>query len=231
MRVDILTIFPVMLRGVFAESILRLAQTNKLLDVFFHDIRAYTTNKHRKVDDRPFGGGPGMIMACQPIIDAVRAVQNLTNDNGKLLFMCPSGKKFTQTIARELANEQRLILVCGRYEGFDERIFTLLQPEIYSIGDYVLSGGELAAAVMVDAIVRLIPGALGDEQSALDESFTLRDEHGEILLDYPHYTQPAIYENHAVPEILRGGNHASINQWRLQQARERTEKQRPDLCR
>ncbi|GHS91061.1 tRNA (guanine-N(1)-)-methyltransferase [Planctomycetales bacterium] len=230
MRIDILTIFPEMLRGVFAESILKRAQDKEILRVYFHDIRAYSQNKHRKVDDRPFGGGPGMVMTCQPVVDAVRAVQAQA-EAGRLIFMCPGGKKFSQTAAAELARASRLILVCGRYEGFDERIFTLLQPEIISIGDYVLSGGELAAAVLADAVTRLLPKVLGDEHSAAEDSFSLRNERGEPLLDYPHYAPPALYAGLAAPEILRGGNHAEINRWRREQAEQRTRERRPDLFR
>lgn len=229
MLVDILTIFPEMLRGVFAESILKRAQDKGLLAVRFHDIRAYTLNKHKKVDDRPFGGGPGMVMCCQPVVDAVRAVRALGPVPGRLLFMSPGGRKFSQDVAAELAHEERLVLVCGRYEGFDQRIFDILQPECLSIGDYVLSGGELAAAVVVDAAARLLPGALGDAESAVSESFSLRNAKGEVLLDYPNYTQPATFEGLEVPEVLRGGNHAQINAWRLAQAERLTRAQRPDL--
>lgn len=229
MLVDILTIFPEMLKGAFAESILGRAQDKGLLAVRFHDIRAYTLNKHKKVDDRPFGGGPGMVMCCQPVVDAVRAVRALETDPGRLIFMSPGGRKFSQAVAAELAHEERLILVCGRYEGFDQRIFEILRPECLSIGDYVLSGGELAAGVVVDAVTRLLPGALGDAESAVSESFSLRDAQGGVLLDYPNYTQPAVYEGLAVPEILRGGNHALIDKWRLEQAAALTRAQRPDL--
>lgn len=229
MLVDILTLFPDMLRGVFAESILHRAQEKGLLTVRFHDIRTYTLDKHKKVDDRPFGGGPGMLLRCQPVIDAVRAVRALERTPGRLLFMCPGGRKFSQTVAQELAEETRLLLVCGRYEGFDQRIFDILRPECLSIGDYVLSGGELAAAVIVDAAVRLLPGALGDAESAVSESFSLRGADGGVLLDYPNYTQPAVYAGIAVPEVLRGGNHALINQWREQQSALRTRRDRPDL--
>lgn len=229
LRVDVLTIFPEILRGVFSESILRIAQEKQALAVFLHDIRDYTTNKHLRVDDRPFGGGPGMVMCCQPVIDAVNAVRALADEPGRLFFMGPEGRVFTQPVAHELAHEQRLVLVCGRYEGFDQRIFDILQPEIISIGDYVLTGGELAAGVIVDAVSRLLPGVLGDAESAAEESFSLELEGGGRLLDYPHYTQPAEYAGLAVPEILRGGHHAQIKKWRLEQALEKTRRCRPDL--
>ena len=228
LRIDILTIFPDMLQGVFAEGILRIAREKGLIKVFNHNIRDYTENKHRKTDDRPFGGGPGMVMTPQPVITAVRAVQQLSPLPSRLIFLGPDGNRFTQNTAEEFSKTERLIFVCGRYEGFDQRIFDILKPEIYSIGDYILTGGELAAAVMIDAATRLIPGALGKIESAHDESFTLEYQ-GKQLLDYPHYTQPAEYEGHTVPEILRGGNHKLINQWRLEQAYQKTCKHRPDL--
>lgn len=228
LRADILTIFPEMLKSAFNESILRIAQDKGQLEVHFHNIRSYSENKHDKVDDRPFGGGPGMVMCCQPVIDAVNAVRDLDSRSARLIFMGPDGKKFNQQAAKEFSECQRLILVCGRYEGFDQRIFDILQPEIYSIGDYVLSGGELAAAVMIDAATRLIPGVLGHDASAEEESFSLKNESG-TLLDYPHYTQPADYHGHTVPEVLRSGNHKVINEWRMEEAAKRTATRRPDL--
>lgn len=228
LRADILTIFPQTIAGYFAESMLRIAQEKGALQVHLHDIRDYTLNKHRRVDDRPFGGGPGMVMCCQPVVDAVRAVQALDAQPGRLFFMGPDGRRFDQGCARELSAQGRIVLVCGRYEGFDQRIFDILQPEILSIGDYVLTGGELAAAVIVDAVARLLPGVLGDDQSAQEESFSLECAGGR-LLDYPHYTQPPEFEGHAVPELLRGGHHAQIMKWRLERAREKTLQQRPDL--
>ncbi len=223
MRIDILTLFPGMCEGVLGESILKIAREKGALDVHLHDIRAYSTDKHGKVDDRPFGGGPGMLLRCQPVVDAVRAVRALAEPAGRLIFLTPEGPRLDQTRVRALAAETRLILVCGRYEGFDERIFALLEPELISIGDYVLSGGELAALVVVDAVVRLLPGVLGCAQSSESESFSGG------LLDYPQYTQPAEYEGLAVPEILRGGDHAKIAAWRAEQARARTRRLRPDL--
>ena len=228
LRIDILTIFPDMLHGVFAEGILRIAQEKDLIRVFPHNIRDYAENKHRKTDDRPFGGGPGMVMTAQPVIAAVRAVQKMSPAPARLIFPGPDGHKFTQNTAEEFSACEHLIFVCGRYEGFDQRIFDILKPEIYSIGDYILTGGELAAAVMIDAATRLIPGALGKIESAQDESFSLKHQ-GKQLLDYPHYTQPAEYEGHPVPEVLRGGNHKLINQWRLEQAYRKTLQHRPDL--
>ncbi len=228
LRIDILTIFPDMLNGVFSEGILRIAQEKKLIEVHSHNIRDYSTNKHAKTDDRPFGGGPGMVMTAQPVIDSVRAVQNLVDTPTRLIFLGPEGKRFNQVQAEAFSIAERLIFVCGRYEGFDQRIFDILQPEIYSIGDFILTGGELAAAVIIDATARLIPGALGKIESAQDESFSLKFQ-GKQLLDYPHYTHPTEYEGLSVPEILRGGNHKHINEWRLHQAYKKTKKLRPDL--
>ncbi len=229
LRIDILTIFPEILENVFTTSMLKIAAEKDALEVHLHDIRDYTTNKHKRVDDRPFGGGPGMVLCCQPVIDAITAVRAMSDVEGRLIFTGPDGNTFNQSYAQEFSEEERIIFVCGRYEGFDQRIFEILQPEIFSIGDYVLTGGELAAAVMADAAARLIPGVLGHDQSAVEESFSLNTEHGGALLDYPHYTQPANYEGLEVPEILRGGNHKLINEWRLERSLEKTKKIRPDL--
>ena len=228
LRIDILTIFPDMLNGVFSEGILRIAQEKKVIEIHSHNIRDYSTNKHAKTDDRPFGGGPGMVMTAQPVIDSVRAVQSLSDTPSRLIFLGPDGKRFNQSHAEGLSISERLIFVCGRYEGFDQRIFDILQPEIYSIGDFILTGGELAAAVIIDATARLIPGALGKIESTQDESFSLKFQ-GKQLLDYPNYTQPYEYEGLKVPEVLREGNHKLINEWRLSQAYEKTKKLRPDL--
>lgn len=223
MRVDLLSIFPAMFAGVLGESIPRIAQDKGALTVHTHDIRDWTGNKHGKVDDRPFGGGPGMVMCCQPVVDAVDAVQAQGDAPGRLLFMDPAGQRFDQAFAAELATEERLVLVCGRYEGFDQRIYDLLQPELVSIGDVVLSGGEPAALVIVDAVARLLPGVLGSPESLEQESFAANG------LDYPHYTQPAEFRGLSVPDILRSGDHGKIAAWRAEQARIRTEALRPDL--
>ncbi len=223
MRVDILTLFPGMFDGIFGESILRIAHEKDLLQTHLHDIRTYTTNKHYKVDDKPFGGGPGMVMACQPVIDAVEEVRAMDEQPGRLIFMTPEGRTFCHAVAEELSKEERLILVCGRYEGFDERIFQILQPERISCGNFILSGGELAAAIVVDAVVRLIPGVLGSAESLEHESFNSQQ------LDYPQYTQPAEYRGLTVPDILRSGDHAKIAAWRQEQAEKRTRDHRPDL--
>lgn len=227
MRVDVLTIFPAMFEGVISHSILRIAQEKGLLEIVLTDLRDFTTDRHRSVDDRPFGGGPGMVLKVEPVAKAVRALRAKVPDApGRLLVMCPRGRVFDQTLARELSLEPRLILIAGRYEGYDERIVELLQPELVSIGDFVLSGGELPAMVVIDALARLLPGVLGDETSTVCESFSPGNEG---LLEYPQYTRPAEFEGHAVPEVLLSGDHAEIEAWRRRQALERTRKERPDL--
>ncbi len=222
MRVDILSLFPQMFDAVLGESMLKIAQQKSCLAVHPHDIRAYSHDKHRKVDDKPFGGGPGMVMRCQPVVDAVEAVRAEDTAPGRLLFLSPEGERFDQPKAEALAAEPRLILVCGRYEGFDQRIFDILQPEVISIGDYVLSGGELPAMVVVEAVARLLPGVLGSPESLEHESFN------GPLLDYPQYTQPADFRGCVVPEVLRSGDHARIAAWRQAQAEARTRALRPD---
>ncbi|MGH2271491.1 tRNA (guanosine(37)-N1)-methyltransferase TrmD [Anaerohalosphaeraceae bacterium U12dextr] len=223
MRIDILTLFPEMFESPLSFSILKRAQQQNIVQIALSNIRDFALDNYRKVDDSPYGGGPGMVMMCQPVFDCLDHVRSLDPEPGKVLLMCPQGKPFNQQMAIELAAQKRLILIAGRYEGFDERIRTGLDAEAISIGDYVLSGGELSAMVVIDAVVRLLPGALGDNQSAHDESFT------DGLLEYPHYTRPENFRGMTVPPILLGGNHAKIAEWRLQQRIERTQKQRPDL--
>ncbi|MGD0090775.1 MAG: tRNA (guanosine(37)-N1)-methyltransferase TrmD [Planctomycetota bacterium] len=227
MRVDVLTIFPAMFAGVLGESILRIAQEKGKLRVVVTNLRDFTSNRHRSVDDRPYGGGPGMVMLVAPLVKAVRALRALEpGDPGRLLLMCPRGRVFDQAFARELARSSRLVLVAGHYEGYDERIVECLQPELVSIGDYVLTGGELPAMVVLDAVVRLLPGVLGDDESAVSESFSPGNEG---LLEYPQYTRPAVFEGLAVPEVLVSGDHARIAAWRREQARLRTQRHRPEL--
>ncbi|MDR1744334.1 MAG: tRNA (guanosine(37)-N1)-methyltransferase TrmD [Planctomycetota bacterium] len=223
MRLDVLTLFPGLFSGFLCESIPKIAQEKGKADVRVHNIRDWSLNRHAKVDDRPFGGGPGMVMACQPIVDAVEAVAADGGARGRLLFLTPEGRRFDQRTAVEFAAEERLILVCGRYEGFDERVFEILRPERLSLGDFVLSGGEVAAMAVMDAVMRLLPGVLGCAGSAEEDSF------GSGILDYPHYTQPAEYRGLAVPDVLRGGNHALMDAWRREKALERTRLFRPDL--
>ena len=223
MRIDVLTLFPKAFESPLSCSILKRARDEGLVEIVLTDIRDFAEDSYRKVDDKPYGGGPGMVMMPGPVFDCVEHVQKLTPDNGRTLLLTPQGQKFDQAKARELASEKRLILIAGKYEGFDERIRTGLGAEQISIGDYVLNGGELAAMVVIDAVVRLLPGVLGDEDSARDDSFS-----GD-LLEYPQYTRPEVFRGMRVPDILLSGDHAKIAEWRRRQALERTKKQRPDL--
>ncbi len=223
MRIDCLTLFPEMFQSPLSHSILRRAQDAGVVDIVLTNIRDFSTDSHKKVDDKPYGGGPGMVMMPGPVFDCVEYVQKLSPEKGRLILLTPQGQKFDQPKAVELSNEKRLILISGRYEGFDERIRVGLGAEQISIGDFVLSGGELAAMVIIDAVVRLLAGALGDENSAMDESFS------EGLLEYPQYTRPEVFRDMKVPDVLLSGNHAKIAQWRRQQSLERTKKWRPDL--
>lgn len=230
MRIDILTIFPEMFNPVLNESITGRAQQAGVVEIHTTNIRNYTDDKHRKVDDRPFGGGPGMVMACQPIWDAVQAVEKQDQRKTTRILMTPQGRPFTQQIAEDLAFKERLLIIAGRYEGIDERLIEKLQPREISIGDYVLSGGELPALVLIDAVVRLQPGALGHQDSAAEDSFSKRREDGENrLLDCPHYTRPREWEGLAVPEVLINGDHGEIAKWRRKQRLARTRDRRPDL--
>jgi tRNA (guanine37-N1)-methyltransferase len=229
MRIDLLTLFPEMFTGVLTASILKRAQEKKLVSYHLHQLRDYTTDPHKKVDDRPFGGGPGMVIMCQPVMDAVAAIEKQDEAPTTRILLAPTGQKLTQPLAEELSKLPRLLLIAGHYEGFDERIHELLQPREISIGDYILSGGELPAMVLLDAIVRLIPGVLGDNLSHHGESFGLADPAIAGGLEYPHYTRPRDYQGNAVPEILFSGNHKAVEKWRQEQARQRTAARRPDL--
>ncbi|HUV63745.1 MAG TPA: tRNA (guanosine(37)-N1)-methyltransferase TrmD [Sedimentisphaerales bacterium] len=223
MRVDVLTLFPQAFESPLSCSILKRAQDNGLVEIVLTDIRDFAEDSYRKVDDKPYGGGPGMVMIPGPLFACFEHVQSLSPGKGRVILLTPQGQKFDQAKARELSREERLIFIAGKYEGFDERIRIGLGAEQISIGDYVLSGGELAAMVIIDAVVRLLAGALGDDDSARDESFT------NGLLEYPHYTRPEVFRGMKVPEILLSGDHAKIAEWRRRQALERTEKWRPDL--
>ena len=225
MRIDVLTLFPEVMLPYLSASILGRAQAAGLVDVHVHQLRDFSTDPHHKVDDRPFGGGPGMVLMCQPVYDAVGAVEALDSRKALRILLTPQGRLFDQPAAARLAACERMLLICGHYEGFDERIVELLNPEEVSIGNFVLTGGELAALVVIDSVVRLLPGALGHEQAADCESF--RDG----LLDYPQYTRPREFRGLTVPEVLRSGNHAEIGAWRQAQAVARTRQRRPDLVR
>jgi tRNA (guanine37-N1)-methyltransferase len=229
MRIDILTLFPDMFQGPLEASILGRARDNKLLEVHVHDIRDWATDKHNKVDDRPFGGGPGMVLMCQPLHDAVLAIEAKDTRRAHRMLLSPQGRRLSQDIIESLARQERLLLIAGHYEGIDERVIDALEPEEVSIGDYVLSGGELPALVLVDAIARLLPGALGHEGSAAEDSFSIKDEDGTPLLDTPHYTRPRNWEGREVPEVLLNGDHGAIAKWRREQQRQRTRQRRPDL--
>ena len=220
MKIDVLTLFPAMFAGPLDESIVKRARTKGLLDLAIVNLRDYTHDRHKTVDDRPFGGGPGMVLKPEPIFEAL---ESLANDSTRVLLMSPSGRKFDQALARELAQEKHLLLISGSYEGVDERVMEALVDDEVSIGDFVLTNGALPAMLIVDAVTRLLPGALGDDASSADESFS----HG--LLEYPHYTRPAEFRGMKVPEILLNGHHAEIEKWRKEQSKSRTQKRRPDL--
>lgn len=221
MRIDIVTLFPEMLRDCCRYGIPRIAIEKGLLEVVTWNPRDYATNRHRSVDDRPYGGGPGMVMQVQPVADAIHAARRM--GDGPVLYMSPQGKRLDQAAVRRFAQMPRLILLAGRYEGIDERLIEQEVDEEWSIGDYVLSGGEPAALVWIDALARLLPGALGDEESALRDSFM------DGLLDYPHYTRPESINGSSVPGVLLGGNHADIERWRMKESLGRTWLRRPDL--
>ncbi len=213
-RFDLLTLFPGLFDGFLTESILKRAIARGLVDIRRWNIRDWAEGKHSQVDDRPFGGGPGMVLMAPPVVAAVEAVRASADPPGRLIVLTPQGRTLDQDWVQELAREPRIVLVCGRYEGFDERIFATLEPERLSIGDYVLSGGEVAAMVVIDAVMRLVPGVLGDAASAIDESFG--PDGG---LEYPQYTRPRAFRGLSVPEILLSGDHAAIARWRREQRR------------
>ena len=220
MKIDVLTLFPGMFSGPLDESIVKRAREAGLLTLGIHNLRDWTHDKHKTVDDRPFGGGPGMLLKPEPIFEAV---EQLSGEKTKVVLLCPQGRRFDQSVARELAQVEHLLLICGSYEGFDERIREALADDELSIGDFVLTNGALPAMVIVDAVTRLLPGVLGDDDSARDESFS------DGMLEYPHYTRPAEFRGMKIPDVLLSGNHAEIAKWREQQARIRTAARRPDL--
>jgi tRNA (guanine37-N1)-methyltransferase len=222
MHIDILTLFPEMFQGAFSTGILKRAATHQLVSIGIHNIRDYSHDKHATVDDYPYGGGAGMVLKPEPIFEAVETVR-ASQPETPVILLTPQGRLFSQPVAAELARQPRIILICGRYEGVDERVCEHLATDQLSIGDYVLSGGEPAAIVVVDAVVRLLPGVLGSPASLEEDSHT----HG--LLEYPQYTRPAVYRGWPVPEVLLSGNHAQIASWRREQAILRTLKRRPEL--
>jgi len=220
MKIDVLTLFPAMFAGPLDESIIKRAREAGRLDLAIYNLRDYAHDRHRTVDDRPFGGGPGMLLKPEPIFEAV---ESLARENTRVILLSPAGRTFNQAIAQELAGLDHLLLVSGHYEGFDERVREQLADDELSIGDYVLTNGALPVMVIVDAVTRLLPGVLGDDSSARDDSFS------QGLLEYPQYTRPAEFRGMKVPEVLLSGNHAEIARWRAEQARLRTQERRPDL--
>jgi tRNA (guanine37-N1)-methyltransferase len=222
MRIDIVTLFPEICHAPLSESMMKRAQEKRVVELHIHNLRNWTTDKHHVVDDAPFGGGQGMVMKSEPIF---AAVEELRNQTSKVVLMSPAGRQFDQQMAAQLSGESHLIIICGHYEGVDHRVIENLVDLEISIGDYVLTNGALAAAVLVDAIVRLMPGVLGHEQSAADDSFSRG------LLEAPQYTRPAEFRSWKVPDVLLSGNHAQIAKWRKQQALKRTKQNRPDLLR
>ncbi len=227
MRFDILTLFPDIFSGYLSQSLLKKAQDRGLVQVHLHNFRHWSWDRDRRVDDRPYGGGPGMVLRVEPVVECVEDVQAMAPEPGHVVLLTPQGERLTQELVEQLASRRRLILVCGRYEGFDERVRQILRPQEISIGDYVLNGGEVAAMVVVDAVIRLVPGVLGDEDSSSQDSFSGPQR----LLEGPQYTRPREYRGLRVPEVLLSGDHEAIRRWREEQARKRTEKRRPDLLR
>lgn len=223
MRIDAISVIPHVFESYLSASIMGRAQARGIYDFYAHDLRDWTHDRHRTVDDAPFGGGQGMLMKPEPIFEAVEAVQALDERTAYVIFFSPCGTPFDQRMAERLASKERLLFVCGRYEGIDERVYTLAD-EVISLGDYVLTGGELAALAVADATVRLLPGALGDEMSAQDESFST-----EGLLEYAQYTRPAQFRDMGVPDVLLSGDHGAVDSWRRKNAIERTARLRPDL--
>jgi len=225
MRFDVLTLFPEMFPSYLGQSLLKLAIDRGIVNVQLHNIRDWTRDKHRMVDDRPFGGGPGMILKVEPVVECVEAVQALGDMPGRLVMLTPHGRRLEQQVVEELAAEQRLLLLCGRYEGFDDRVRQILQPDEISIGDFILGGGEVPAMVLIDAVVRLVPGVLGHEESSRQDSFS----GDERLLEFGQYTRPREWRGLAVPEVLLSGDHGRIADWRREQSVQRTRENRADL--
>ena len=225
MRFDVLTLFPDVFGGYLGQSLLKRAIAAGLVDVQLHDIRDFARDKHHSVDDRPFGGGPGMVLKVEPVVDCVETVRGHAPHPGCLVMLTPQGRRLDQRGVERLAKHERILLLCGRYEGFDERIREILKPEEVSIGDFVLGGGEVAAMAIIDAVSRLVPGVLGDEQSSGNDSFS--GEHG--LLEFAQYTRPRVFREREVPAVLLNGNHQEIARWREENSKQRTRRRRADL--
>ncbi len=225
MRFDVLTLFPEIFSGYLGQSLLKLAIERGLVSVQLHNTRDWSKDKHQSVDDRPFGGGPGMVLKVDVVVEAVETVRALQGDPGHLVMLTPQGRPLDQRIVEELAGHERIVLLCGRYEGFDERIRLILQPDEISLGDFVLNGGEVAAMAVIDAVIRLVPDVLGDEQSSGDDSFSTPER----LLEFAQYTRPRVFRDLEVPPILLSGNHQEIARWREENRRQRTRQRRADL--
>jgi tRNA (guanine37-N1)-methyltransferase len=237
MQFEVLTLFPEIFSGYLTQSLLHKAIQKGLVSVRLHNLRDWAEGRHQQVDDRPYGGGPGMVLMVEPVIKAVEAVQALSVPIGaetegravlppaEVILLTPSGERLNQRMVEELAVLPRMLLLCGRYEGFDQRVMDLLRPREVSIGDYVLNGGEVAAMVLIDSLVRMVPGVLGDEQSSIEDSFS----RGNRMLEYPQYSRPREFRGLSVPEVLLGGNHSEIARWRQEQSLERTRERRRDL--
>jgi len=225
MRFDVVTLFPDMFTGYLGQSLLNKAIEQGLVEVELHNLRDWSKDKHHNVDDRPFGGGPGMVLKVDTIVECVEEIQSQPDEKPHLVMLTPQGRRLDQRVVEELAESSRLILLCGRYEGFDQRVVDILEPDEISVGDFVLNGGEVAAMVLVDALVRMVPGVLGHEQSNQDDSFS----RGNRLLEFAQYTRPRDYRGHRVPDILLSGDHERIAEWRKQQSLERTQERRADL--
>jgi tRNA (guanine37-N1)-methyltransferase len=225
MRFDVLTLFPDMFPGYLSQSLLKLAIERELVDVQIHNFRDYSQDKHQKVDDRPFGGGPGMVLCVDPIVRCVEDVQSCTEEPGHLIALSPQGRRLDQKVVEELAQKKRLVMMCGRYEGFDERVHQILQPDEISVGDFILNGGEVASMVLIDTVLRLVPGVLGHEESNQDDSFSS----GNRMLEHAQYTRPREFRGLKVPEVLLSGDHKAISKWRKEQQLLRTQQRRKDL--
>lgn len=226
MRFDVLTLFPDIFPGYLSQSLLNKAIERDLVEIHVHNMRDWAAGRHHKIDDTPYGGGPGMILMVEPVVNCVRDVQALCSEPATVILLTPQGQRLDQLLVENLTRStQRFILLCGRYEGFDQRVIDILNPLELSIGDYILNGGEVAAMVVIDTLVRMVPGVLGDETSNIDDSFS----RGNRLLEYPQYTRPREFEGWVVPEILLSGHHAEIESWRAQQSLEKTRQRRSDL--
>lgn len=225
MRFDVVTLFPDMFPGYLSQSLLHKAIENGLVDVVVHDLRRWSRDKHQAVDDRPFGGGPGMVIKVEPVVECVEELQQAEEEPAQVILLTPGGRRLDQPLVEQLVTQRRLVLLCGRYEGFDQRVVDILNPEEISVGDFVLNGGEVAAMVLIDATIRLVPGVLGDERSSQEDSFSNKNR----ILEHAQYTRPRSFRGHDVPEVLLSGDHEKIARWREEQSYLKTKQRRSDL--